>query len=90
MLAAVKSLYKDIELSVNINGRVGPTVSSQTGVRQGCPLSPTLSGLFADGLHRYLQLYCPADGFALADGTLVPDLGYADGFVLLATSAAGL
>ena len=86
MLAAVKSLYKDGELSVNINSRVGPAVSSQTGVKQGCPLSPTLFGLFADGLHRYLQLYCPED----ADGTLVPDLGYADDFVLLANSAAGL
>ena len=39
---------------------------------------------------RYLQLYCPEDRFALADGTLVPDLSYADDFVLLATSAAGL
>ena len=59
MLAAVKSLYKDSELSVNIKGRVGPAVSSQTGVKQDCPLSTTLFGLFADGLHRYLQLYCP-------------------------------
>ena len=90
MLATVKSLHEDSELLVNINGRVGPAVSSQTGVRQDCPLSPTLSGLFADSLHWYLQLYCPDDGFALADGTLVPDLGYADDFVLLAVSAAGL
>ena len=48
------------------------------GVKQGCPLSPTLFGLFADGLHRYLQLCCPDDGFAFADGTLVPDLGHAE------------
>ena len=78
MLAAIKSVYRDKELSVNINGRVGPAVSFQIIVKQGCPLSPTLFGLFADGLHRYLQLYCPDDGFALADGILVPDLGYAD------------
>ena len=90
MLAAIKSVYKDSELMMNINGRVGPAVSSKTGVKQGCPLSPTLFGLFADGLHRYQKLYCPREGFALADGTLVPDLGYADDFVLLATSAAGL
>ena len=90
MLAAIKSVYKDSELMMNINGRVGPAVSSQTGVKQGCPLSPTLFEIFADGLHRYLKLYCPCEGFALADGTLVPDLGYADDFVLLATSAEGL
>ena len=90
MLATIKSVYKDSELMMNINGRVGPAVTSQTGVKQGCPLNPTLFGLFADGLHRYLKLYCPHEGFALADGTLVPHLGYADDFVLLATSAAGL
>ena len=36
------------------------------------------------------MLYCPDEGFALADGTLLPDLGHAYDFVLLATSAAGL
>ena len=86
MLAAIKSIYKDSELSMNINGRVGHAVASQNGVKQGCPLSPTLFGLFADGLHRYLKLYCPDEGFALADGTVVPHLGYADDFVLLAGS----
>ena len=51
MLADIKSIFKDSELLININGRVGPVVSSQTGVKQGCPLSPTLFGLFDDGVH---------------------------------------
>ena len=42
---------------MNPNGRAGPAVSSQNGVKQGCPLSPKLFGLYADGLHRYLKLY---------------------------------
>ncbi len=75
MLAAVQSLNEDTELLMNINGRVGPAVSSRTGVKQGCSLSPALFGLFADVLHRYLSVQCPREGFALTDGTLVADLG---------------
>ena len=90
MLAAIQSLYIDSRISININGRVGMPISSKTGVKQGCPLSPTLFGLFADGLHRYLLHCCPNEGPGLQDGKVVPDLGYADGFMLLATTAKGL
>ena len=90
MLAAIQSLYHDTEISININGRTGKPIYSRTGVKQGCPLSPTLFGLFADGLHRYLRQCCPHVGPALADGRLVPDLGYADDFLLLALSAEGV
>ena len=75
MLAAFESISKDNDLSVNISDRVGHAVSSQTVVKKGCPLSPTLSGLFADGLHRCLKLCCPDEGLPLADGTPVPNLG---------------
>ena len=68
-LSAIKSIYEDSELSMIISGRVGPAVSSQAGVKQGCPLSPMLFGLYADGLHQYLKLYCPGEGFMLSDGT---------------------
>ena len=66
MLAAIhESIYKDKDLSVNISDRVGHAVSSQTVVKKGCPLSPTLSGLLADSLHRCLKLCCPDEGFHL-------------------------
>lgn len=90
MLAAIQSLYQDSTLAVNINGRYGKSVPSKTGLKQGCPLSPTLFGLFADGLHRFLKLRCPQEGPCLADGTKVADLGYADDFVLLAKSPDSL
>ena len=90
MLGAIQSLYRDTGLAMNVAGRCGATVPSQTGLKQGCPLSPTLFGLFVDGLHRFLKLHCPGEGPCLADGTAVPDLGYADDFVLLAKSGQGL
>ena len=90
MLAAIQSLYIHSEVAININGRIGMPALSKTGVKQGCPLSPTLFGLFADGLHRFLLHCCPNEGPCLVDGTAVPDLGYADDFVLLARTAMGL
>ena len=90
MLRALQSLYDNSRLSVNVQGRIGQNVPSRTGLKQGCPLSPTLFGLFADGLHRYLLARCPGRGPLLSDGRRIPDLGYADDFVLLADSPKGL
>ena len=90
MLTALQSMYRDGSLCMHVAGRCGPSVTSHTGVKQGCPLSPTLFGLFVDGLHRFLQARCPHEGPRLFDGTHVADLGYADDFTLLATTARGL
>jgi hypothetical protein len=90
MLQAVKSLYDNSQLCVKVQGRSGQSVPSQTGLKQGCPLSPTLFGLFADGLHRFLAARCPDNGPVLSDGRRVPDLGYADDFVLMAESPQAL
>ena len=90
MLAAVKSLYATSSLAVKVGGRVGSSLPSQTGVKQGCPLSPTLFGLFLDGLHRYLALHCPHIGPTLSDGTRVSNLQYADDVTLLACTPTHL
>lgn len=66
------------------------TRASETGVKQRCPLSPTLFGLFIDGLERFLRRVCPEAEALSSDGTCVPVLGYADDFILLATSQAQL
>ena len=90
MLAAVQSLYKDSGLTININGRSGKTVQSHTGVKQGCPLSPTLFGLYIDGMHRFLMSSGPIDVPVLSSGVQVPDLAYADDVTLMASSPQGL
>ena len=55
VLAAIQSLYKDSGSATHNNGRRGNIFQSITGVKQGCPMSPTLFGLYMDGLHRYLM-----------------------------------
>ncbi len=90
MLAAVQSLYSDAAVAVKVAGRAGPSVPSRTGVKQGCPLSPTLFGLLLDGLHRYLLHHCRDRGVLLRDGLRVADLDYADDVALLDPTSAGL
>ena len=59
-------------------------------LRQGCPLSPTLFGLLADGLHRLLQAVAVADGIPVGQSLTVTDLAYADDFCFVSSTAGGL
>ena len=68
----------------------GQTVLSHTGVKQGCPLSPTLFGLYIDGMHRFLMSLGLSDVPVLSSGLQVPDLAYADDVALMASSPQGL
>ena len=89
MLAAIQSLYSGGAMSMKICGRAGATGTAQVGVRQGCPLSPTLFGLFFDNLYSQLQSDCPSAGVECR-GTRIPSLFCADDVALLSASAQGL
>ena len=49
MLQAVQSLYNDCLLAMKIGGTRGGSQHPSIGLKQGCPLSVTLFGLFTDG-----------------------------------------
>ena len=59
-------------------------------MKQGCPLSPTLFGLLADGLHTFLQAVARADGIVVTAGLTITDLGYVDDLCLVSATADGL
>ena len=90
MLQAIQGLCGSATVAVKINGQQGLPLVSVSGVRQGCPLSPTLFGLLADGLHRFLQSAAAADGLAVGPDLMVTNLGYADDFWLVSATADGL
>lgn len=57
------------------------------GVKQGCPLSPTLFGLYVVGLERHLLEIADIDAPTFR-GVLVPLLLYADDLILMSIIAA--
>ena len=59
MLAAFQSLYRDASIFVKVNGHVGDSMGTTNGVRQGCPLSPTLFGIYIDSLEGWLREQVP-------------------------------
>ena len=89
MLSAIKSLYDNFSVAVQVGGRVGSALRSHTGLKQGCPLSPILFGLFADGLHRHLMDCCAGSGLMVGNSEAF-DLAYADDFALVSATPDGL
>ena len=90
MLAAIQSLYASGTLAMKVGGTAGAPLAQQNGVRQGCPLSPTLFGIFFDGLHPHLDHTAPHASVQLGSGRWVSSLVYADDVVLMSWPAVGL
>jgi hypothetical protein len=92
-LRAVRAIYDDVPITISAPGLEGRVIHATQGLKQGCPLSPTLFSLYiADFEQRILgatQRGAALD-LPLLVGSVVPPLLYADDMALLATIAAGL
>ncbi|MCO5579302.1 hypothetical protein L7F22_033156 [Adiantum nelumboides] len=73
---------------VRAPGGLSDTIESTIGVKQGCPLSPTLFGIYIDELSEYVDTY--GDARSSLAGVLVPLLLCADNVVLISDSPEGL
>jgi hypothetical protein len=97
MLGAVQALYAGAKLAIKVAGHVGEAADTHRGVRQGCPLSPTLFGVFINALEPWLLNQAPGVGVPLqivgecSFSTLdLSTLMYADDTALLVVHPSGL
>ena len=89
ILDIIKSLYAHDSAAVrSLQGKFA-IFRCLMGVKQGCPLSPTLLGLYVDGLEKHLLGTADIDAPTLM-GVMVPLLLYADDLILMSASASGL
>ena len=94
MLLAIQALYRDARIVVKVNGHVGDSIATSSGVRQGCPLSPTLFGIYIDALEGWLREQAPTAGVPLNTSRgvarLLAALIYADDIALFDSEPAQL
>ena len=88
MLSALQSLYDHVTARANCPSGLTDPFPCDLGVKQGCPLSPLLFGLYIDRITPLLEAADPTAP-ALA-GLAVAALLYADDLALLSTTPTGL
>jgi hypothetical protein len=90
MLAALQAMYANVPVCVRAGGGLSCTFQSDVGVKQGCPLSPLLFGMFMDDLEDHMQAVGAAAALPMLAGHQLPPLLFADDVLLISTTAAGL
>ena len=73
-----------IKLCAKINGTIGEDFDTSVGTKQGCPLSPTIFGLFIEQFGEMIEQMYPHIGPKIGANTNVPAVFYADDMSLLA------
>ena len=82
---AIRNMYKNVQYSVKINQDKGMRLTvpfkSNIGLKQGCPLSPTLANLFLHDIHT---IFTPGD--IELEGKKLNSLTWADDLVIFTLS----
>jgi hypothetical protein len=64
LLALIQDLYSGSEAGVTVDGSAPSWFPTDTGVRQGCPLSPLLFNVYLDFVARLVITECAAQGIS--------------------------
>ena len=81
-------MYTTLYRKIRTNNDTYGEVMFDIGIKQGCPLSPTLFGMYVDELEKYLD-EIDEDSLCLLD-MVVAILLYVDNVILLSKSGASL
>ncbi len=80
----IMDIYRKTSFQVKVNGKVSEGfVVTVSGVRQGCPLSPILFGLFIEQFQAKLKSECPNIGDFIFNGDHLKDITFADDIILM-------
>ena len=88
MIWGIYALDEQVLGRVCCPGELSDTIASTIGVKQGCPLSPTLFGLYIDEVADFIIR--GGGGGVDISGTPVHIMLYADDIVLVSESQEGL
>ncbi|WP_176691521.1 reverse transcriptase domain-containing protein [Enterobacter cloacae complex sp. GF14B] len=88
LILGIMALYKSVIGHVGTSKGLSTLIHSTIGVKQGCPLSPTLFGMYVDEVSDYIDR--DGDRGAQLAGTWIPLLLYADDIVLISDSPKGM
>ncbi len=84
----IKSMYHGTRFCIKTENGLTDYFESNSGVLQGCNLSPTLSNIFQSDLHNIFSE--DTDQLNLYDNINISSLSWADDLVLMSTSQKGL
>ena len=86
-LDVIKNIYKNVTSCIKIDGKLSPEFDSQTGVRQGCIMSPLLFNIFMSDLPDFLN---QEDNVSLNNDLNINCLIWADDILILSKTESGL
>ena len=93
MLHALSAFYHNVTCVIKFRNGTSQPFATNVGVRQGCPLSPFIFGVFVELLHDLVMDSVPDAGVVIEVGgrrCLVPVMMFADDLTKLAERAAKL
>ena len=87
--ANIDAIYKSVQYAIKVKGKVMTPISSNLGLKQGCPLSPLLFNLYINSIGEYLNRNSTEPDITL-QGVKVSHFLYADDLVIISPTAKGL
>jgi hypothetical protein len=83
-------LYESVLGRLRTAHGISDFIRSTIGVKQGCPLSPTLFGIYIDELETFLHEHIQDNDGCILHQVLISILLFVDDVVLLSSSPEGL